>query len=326
MGLASSPVTQGPDATAPRKRPALGPLVRWALLLVAIAALVVALITRWAEVSDAVASMGWGRVLLATALAALALAFNTLSWRSVMAAVGLEASLREASGVFLVSQAGKYVPGAVWPVLAQAEFAKAHGLSRARGTVGSLVAMAVGVVMAGVVGALALAAFSPDGLAHYWWVALVALALGVTLAPPVLSRILVIALRVLRRPAEPLAISGSSLAASAAWSGLNWIALGAHAFVLLKALGGDDATFGLATGAFAVAWLAGFLAVFLPAGAGVREAVLVALLGATIAQPQAFALAVMSRFAMTLADAIGLAVGASLRRSWRGTRSRTAAP
>ena len=326
MGLASDAVTAGEGAATRRRRPGLGTIVRWSLFAVATGALAWAVVARWAEVSDAVAQMGWRRVALATALAAAALVFNTFSWRSVMAAVGLEASLREASGIFLVSQAGKYVPGAVWPVVAQAEFARGHGLSRSRSTAGSLVAMAVGVVTSGVVGAGALAVFSPGGLAEYWWAAVVAALLGVLLLPPVLSRLIGVALRVLRRPTEPVRIGGKALAASAGWSGLNWLALGGQALVLLKAVGGDDATFGLATGAFALAWLAGFLAVFLPAGAGVREAVLVALLGGAVAQPQAVALAVMSRFALTLADAIGLVVGAALRRSWRGKQRRTAAP
>jgi len=304
----------------------VGAFVRWGLFALAVALIAWAVVKQWATVSDSVAQVGWIRLALATALALLALAFNTLSWRTVMMSVGLAAPLREASGVFLVSQAGKYVPGAVWPVVAQAEFARAHGVTRARATVGSLVAMAVGVVMAGVVGAVALALFSPGSVLTYWWVLLLALALAVTLVPPVLTRLLKLALRLLRREGEVPSIGGRALAASAAWSALNWAALGAQAWVLLTALGGDDATYGLATGAFALAWLVGFVVVFAPAGVGAREGALYLLLGAVVTQPQALAFALLSRFAMTLADAIGLALGAIARRSRRETRDRIAAP
>ena len=307
-------------------RARLGPLVRWGLFALAAALIAWAVVRQWAGVSDSLAAVGWARVTLATSLALVALAFNTLSWRAVMLSVGLEAPLREASGVFLVSQAGKYVPGAVWPVLAQAEFARAHGVTRARATVGSLVAMAVGVVMAGVVGAVALALFSPGSILAYWWVLLLALALAVTLVPPVLTRLLALALKVLRREGEPPRIGGKALAASAGWSALNWAALGAQAWVLLAALGGSDANYGLATGAFALAWLAGFVIVFAPAGFGAREAALVVLLGAAVTQPQALALALLSRFAMTLADAIGLGLGAAARRSRREEQDHTAVP
>jgi len=308
------------------KKTRLGALLRWGLFALAVALIAWAVVKQWANVSDSVAQVGWIRVGVATALALLALAFNTLSWRTVMMSVGLDAPLREASGVFLVSQAGKYVPGAVWPVVAQAEFARNHGVTRARATVGSLVAMAVGVVMAGVVGAVALALFSPGAVLTYWWVLLLALALAVTLVPPVLTRLLKLALKVLRRDGEPPRIGGRALAASAAWSALNWAALGAQAWVLLTALGGDDATYGLATGAFALAWLVGFVVVFAPAGFGAREGALYLLLGAVVTQPQALAFALLSRFAMTLADAIGLGLGALARRSRRATPDRTAAP
>lgn len=307
-----------------RKR--LGPWLRWALFAIAVGVLALAVADQWPDVSDSIARVGWPRVALATALAMVALAFNTLSWRAVMTSVGLEAPLREASGVFLVSQAGKYVPGAVWPVVAQAEFARTHGVSRARATVGSLVAMAVGVAMAGVVGGVALVAFSPGSIGTYWWALVLALALAVTLLPPVLTRLLSLALRVLRREGEAPRISFRALAASAAWSALNWAALGAQAWVLLKALGGDDATFGLATGAFALAWLVGFVAVLAPAGLGFRETALTLVLGTVVARPEALALALLSRFAMTIADAIGLGLGVLARRSRRDVPDRTPAP
>ncbi len=302
------------------------PLLRWGLFALAAALIAWAVARQWSGVSESFATVGWPRVTLATGLALVALAFNTMSWRVVMTTVGLKAPLREASGVFLVSQAGKYVPGAVWPVVAQAEFARAHGVTRARATVGSLVAMAVGVVMAGVVGAVALALFSPGSILAYWWVLLLALALAVTLVPPVLTRLLALALKVLKREGDAPCIGGKALAASAGWSALNWAALGAQAWVLLTALGGSDATYGIATGAFALAWLVGFVAVFAPAGGVVREGALVLLLGSVVTQPQALAFALLSRFAMTLADAIGLALGGFARRSRQAQPDHTAAP
>ena len=310
----------------PKRRPSRGTLLRWAFFVAAVALVTWAVAGRWSDVSATIAEVGWARVALATGLAMIALGFNTLSWRAVMTSVGLTAPLSDAAGVFLVSQAGKYVPGAIWPVVAQAEFARAHGVSRARATVGSLVAMAVGVVMAAVVGAVGLAIFSPGSIRTYWWALALAAALGVLLVPHVLTPLLSVALRVLKRQTEPPRIDGRALAASAAWSALNWIALGAQAWVLLRVLGGADATFGIATGAFALAWLVGFVAVFAPAGVGARDVALVVLLGTVVTEPQAIGLALLSRFAMTLADAIGLGLGALARRSRRASPDRTSAP
>ncbi len=303
-----------------------GVVLRWVLFGVAVAVLAWAVVSQWDGVADAARGIGTWPLVAATALTILALAFNTLSWRAVMRSVGLDAPLSEASAVFLVSQAGKYVPGAIWPVVAQAEFARAHGVSRARAMTGSLVAMAVGVVMAAVVGMAALAVFAPGNLLDYWWALALAAALAVTLVPAVLERLLGVALRVLRRQAEPPRIEGRALLASALWSALNWAALGVHAWVLLRALGSDDANLGIATGAFALAWLVGFVIVIAPAGVGPREIALVAVLAGAATEPQALALALLSRFAMTLADALGLALGVGVQRLRRARPDRTAAP
>lgn len=303
--------------------------LRWSLFAIAVALLTWAVASQWSDVSTAVAEMGWRPLALATLAAVAALGFNTMSWRAVMKSVGLEAAWPETASVFLVSQAGKYVPGAVWPVLAQAEFARAHGVSRARAMTGSLVAMAVGVVTAGVVGVAGLVWWAPGAIADYWWALVLVIGLAVLLVPAVLSRALVLVLKLLRRDAPPPRIGAKALLASAVWSVANWLALGVQAWILLDALTVDaEALWPLATGAFALAWLVGFLVVFAPAGLGLREGALVVLLGAVATQPEALALALVSRFAMTLADALGLVGGLLARRRWwrRDAPGHTAAP
>ena len=61
---------------------------------------------------------------------------------------------------------------------------------------------------------------------------------------------------------------------------------------------------GLLTGAFAVAWVAGFLTPGAPAGLGVRETILLAVLGPTYGDGIAVWLAVSLRAVTTLADAL----------------------
>ena len=217
--------------------------------------------------------------------------------------------------VFLLSQVGKYVPGSVWPVLAQAEFARDHGVTRARAMTGSIVAMLVGVVTAAVVGLIGVAITVPDAIATYWWIAPVAVALVALLTPPVLRRVVALAFRVTKRTEEPAHVSGRALVASAGWSVLMWLLLGVQAWLLLREIApGPESTLVLATGAFALAWLVGFLVVIAPAGAGAREAALVVLLGSVATGPQALSLALVSRFLMTAADAIGFGVGVAIGR------------
>ncbi|WP_062465367.1 lysylphosphatidylglycerol synthase domain-containing protein [Demequina soli] len=287
-------------------------VLRWAFLAVAVGLLGYAVVTQWDEVSSALAELTWHAIVGALAACVLALGLNALSWRAVMRSIGLDATVPEALRVFLLSQVGKYIPGSVWPVLAQAEFARDHGVSRPRAMTGSIVAMVVGVVTAGVVGAVGLLVAVPGALATYWWVLVVAAALALMLVPPVLERLVVLAFRLTRRTEVPAHVGGKALLASAAWSALMWVVLGVHAWLLLRELA-PGSGLAIATGAFAFAWLVGFLVVVAPAGAGAREAALVVALAPVATPAQALTLALVSRFVMTAADAIGLGIGVSLR-------------
>jgi len=302
--------------------------LRWGFLAVAVAFLMWAVVKNWDDIAAALRSLTWGAILGAGLAATIALGVNALSWRAVMVSVGLKASVPSAMRVFLLSQVGKYVPGSVWPVLAQAEFARDHGVSRARAMTGSIVAMVVGVVTAAFVGLVGAALTVPDAVARYWWVVPVALALIALLTPPVLRRVVALAFRVTKRTEAPAHISGRALAISAAWSVVMWMLLGLQAWLLLREIApGPDANYVLATGAFALAWLVGFLVVIAPAGVGAREAALVVLLGSVATGPQALSLALVSRVLMTVADAIGFAVGVAIGRGRPANEpDRTAAP
>lgn len=301
--------------------------LRWGFLAIAVALLGWAVVSQWDAVSASLRDLTWGAIVGALAACIVALGINAMSWRAVMRAIGLEATVPEAMRVFLLSQIGKYVPGSVWPVLAQAEFARDHGVSRPRAMTGSIVAMVVGVVTAAIVGSAGLVLAVPGALAAYWWVLVVAAGLATMLVPPVLARLVALAFRLTRRTEEPARIGAGPLLASAAWSVLMWAVLGLHAWLLLRELApGSDLL--LATGAFAFAWLVGFLVVIAPAGAGAREAALVLALGSVATPAQALSLALVSRFLMTAADVAGLGAGIAIgaRRRGPAATARAASP
>ena len=121
-------------------------------------------------------------------------------------------------------------------------------------------------------------------------------------------------------------MSGPAIAGSSGWAVLMWLAFGLHILILSHDLG-PALTWELAlicTGGFAVAWICGFYAIFAPAGGGVRELVLTAMLMGTIGREDALAVALVSRLLMTVADLLCAGVGvASLGpEKFRALRSR----
>jgi uncharacterized membrane protein YbhN (UPF0104 family) len=119
----------------------------------------------------------------------------------------------------------------------------------------------------------------------------------------VLNRLLALGMRLARRPPLPAPLSARGILRAAGWALVSWLAYGAHVWVLAGQFGaGGLPLVAWATGAFAAAWCAGFLLVVVPAGAGVREAALVVLLGGVLTRPQATVVAVVSRLLFVLGD------------------------
>lgn len=311
---ADSPDPLGTPPTRGRRERVLT-LVKWAAAVVAIGLLVWGVARQWDAIVTDFARLDLATVSIGLGATLVALVANMLSWRSMMAATGFHVRPAAASSIFFVGQLGKYIPGGVWAIAAQAELGRAHGLARSGSAVASLASMLVSMVTAALVGIVALLFSASDGLAHYWWLAVVVVIGLVALTPPVLSRLIAIAFRLLRRPAEPTVLTWGGTLASMAWSIVMWLAYGVQATFVLRTFGADSpSVFAVSTGAYAVAWLVGFLVVIAPAGLGPREGVLVLLLASVVppAGGAALALAVVSRVFMTIGDVVLAGIGSAL--------------
>ena len=283
---------------------------------VAVALLVWSVLARREELGEALTRLDAGTVLVSLVLACAGLVAQLLSWRSLLAATGDVPPLRASARIYYHGQLGKYVPGSVWAVVAQAELGKAHRLSRARSAVVALGALAVLLVVGGTVAAVGLAAASPGSLSTYWWAVAVVPVGVIGLLPPVFNRHVALALRLLRRGEDPVRVAGPGLARSAGWALAMWLLFGLHAAVLVHDL--DPVSPGrslvLSTGAFALAWVVGFLIVVAPAGTGPREAALVLALSPVLPPADALLVALVSRVLMVAADAAAAGVAALLAR------------
>lgn len=308
----TGPAPATPARTTSRRERILT-VVKWAAAVVAVVLLVVGVVGQWDRIVESFSRLDVLTVVLGVLFTFVALVANMLSWRAMMAGTGMPVPLPAAASIFFVGQLGKYIPGGVWSIAAQAELGRAHGLARTGSAVASLASMLVSMVTAGLVGIVGIALASPDGLARYWWLIPVVVVGLVALTPPVLTRLIALAFRVLRRPAQGIVLGWGGTVMSAVWSIVMWLAYGAQASFVLHAFGATGTSLvPVATGAYSVAWLVGFLAVIAPAGLGAREGVLVFLLGGVAAAGVALALAVISRAFMTFGDVVLAGVGASL--------------
>ncbi|WP_261558514.1 lysylphosphatidylglycerol synthase transmembrane domain-containing protein [Frankia tisae] len=316
-------IASAEPADASARRSGRGPrwwLVRGALL-VALGLMVLALASQWNDVRDSFRLLTVGSVVASGVATILAVGTTVLSWRALLAGLGAELPLRAAVRIFFVGQIGKYIPGSVWPVLAQMELSRDYGISRPKAASASLVVLALAVPSGGLAAAITLPFVSADALASYWWALAAVPVFAVLLYPSVLSRLLALAFRLLRRAPldEPLTLR--PIAVGAGWLLVSFCWYGLATWLLVRDLDpevGGGRLMLLSVGAYALAWTAGFLVLVVPAGAGVREAVLVLALAPAVAGGPATLVALVARLLATVADLVWAGVGVALR--GRGAR------
>lgn len=301
------------DPAARQPGAARAPRARWLTALsvgVGVAVLVggtVLVAARWDEVSAALVTIGWPAAVASLLLTVVGVLATGECWRLWLAALGGRPRAWTAHRVFYVTQAGKYVPGSLWPVLAQATLAHRYGVPRSAMVGASTLFLLLHTVTGVLVGVVGVGATVASQWA--WLVVPVALIGLVVLAPPVLSRLL--GRLAAWRPALTTASPGwAETAATTALMLLAWACYGAATWVLLRPLDPGAEGLPLAVGGYALAWVVGFLAVAAPAGVGAREAVVVAVLGPLVGVSAALSVALVSRVALTVAD-LGLAAASA---------------
>ena len=303
-------------------------LIRLGFLAVVLVLLAVALVdqgdTLWHEVQRISAPV----VLLAFGLSLCGLFCSLMVWREMLASLGSRLSIAEAWRIMFIGQLAKYIPGSIWPVLAQSELGADRGIPRSRSALSVLLSYAVMTCSGAAVAAITLPFATARTTAQYFWVLTVVPVSIVALSPPVLNRLLSFALRLAGQPAMEHRVSFTGLARTMAWALAGWLFNGLMVYVLTRQLAGHpQGTLLVSVGAYSLSWVAGFVAVFAPAGAGVREGVMVAVLGTRTTTAIALAIALVTRAISVLCDGlVGAAAGAlvgrrRLRELWSARRA-----
>ena len=285
--------------------------LRITVTLLLIAAVGYALVTQWADVESTIRSIKPQSLVMALGAALLGLGANVMAGRDVLRGLGQRVSTVDAGRFFLVGQLGKYLPGSVWAFVLQMELAKRAGVPRPIGFAGALITVGIATATSLVVGLLGLPALLAVGGIVPWLVLALAPVAIVCALPPVLSRLLALVFRVLRRPPVPHQLGWSDTGRVALWSLSAWILFGTHLALLAGGVTGPGLDGWVRSiGAFALAMSAGLVAVVAPSGIGVREAVMVAALAVYMPVGVALGVALTSRLIFTVADILAASAAA----------------
>lgn len=243
-----------------------------------------------------------------------ALAFRYLgafTWLQILKGLGAK-ELHHKGGLIYVyakSWLGRYIPGTAPWILSKIYFASQHGLSKQKLAISSLLEAGLQIIVVLVISAVMLALDPRLGVLSDTYKLIIAftIALGsLALLPPVFNAFARFVYHILKKKALPAEHHATSrvVAQGSLLYGLGAIFNGLVVFFVAKAVYAEldpgNALFIMSAANLAGA--VGMLAVFAPSGIGVREGVLLLLLGLVMPAEAALATVVLARLWDVLAD------------------------
>jgi glycosyltransferase 2 family protein len=274
-----------------------------------VALLLLRLAQLWNEHPVPLDDASWGVLALALVVSGLAMTAYGAVWGTTVRATGVEppGGLLVA---FFAGQLGKYIPGSAWQYVGRAGLAIRLGVPTRCAAVSLGLEAVCSLAAAALVAPFVLAEGLGPSLAVALGVAALAAVAIALLRSPWGSRVV---RRSLEWVAGRASVSLRALEQATPRYFAVWFVFGAAFWLTARGLFQVPASEFLAyTGAFALAWAAGFIVVIAPGGIGVREAVLVALLRGRLGEGEAIVLASASRIAFTLVDLAGGVVALAL--------------
>lgn len=290
------------------------PAFRTIFLLAAFLAAVFAVAKNWEDVSASLSSLPVWQIAAQVLLGFVYVYLTMASWRAVLNDVGERVEPKVAARIFFSSQVAKYLPGGVWNFVAAAEVGKSYSISRRRSVCALVVSIMISIVTGMVLALLAILMGPSQVGEKYWWVGIFIPIGLIILSPPILNRLVNFLLKVIRRAPLESAVTWRGTLQASLWAFGAWLVIGFQLWLILVSLGmgASVSTFLLATGGYALGWTAGFLVFFVPAGVGVREVALGAVLSTVVSSGAVVVVVLLARVFTTLAD-IGWGLGASIR-------------
>ncbi len=224
-------------------------------------------------------------------------AIQIASWRTILAGWQQRIAYRDAARAWCLANLGRYVPGKLWSIAGLVVLAQRAGVAGWAAGASAVVVQAVGVGT-GVI--LVAAALGPGTFAVGLAIA-AAVATG-TLALLAWDRAVQWLARMIGRTGELRALPVATVLTAGTLTLLSWVTYGVAFWCLAQGLGVEGLSLPVAAGVFALGYLIGLMAVFVPGGIGVRELAYIGQLAPLVGSGPAIGLSVASRLLLTLTE------------------------
>jgi uncharacterized membrane protein YbhN (UPF0104 family) len=247
------------------------------------------------------------------ALTFVALMVSGIIWHYLLRSCGADISFRDSLGSFIFSHLGRYIPGKIWTILGRVVLTSQQGVPKSVSAQCAAIEVMIGIVSGISLSMLVLP--SIEGFEGYTIgvFSLVAIALIIFLQPKIFGGSLNFGLRLFGRDPIEITYRFQHLLWALAMHISAWLIFGTGFYLLVLSIDPASTLTPLyATGAFAGAWVVGYLSFLTPAGIGVREAALIGVLLLWMPQEIAILSAIASRLLTVIADFLAVLLATSI--------------
>ncbi len=235
----------------------------------------------WNQLANANWRVNWWLLGLSFAVLIVQALVVAVAWWWTLAMTGERLPLRQGVGMWLQSQLARYLPGGVWDMTARVVMGRQAGVS-VRSTSASLVLEMGMQILSGAVFLIVALVWREETVppAYLAVAAAAILVMLIVMLPPVFVPLTNWGLRILRRPPLEMRLTYPGMVGIFGVRLFGHLLLGIGFVLFVSGLQPVSPTlFVPLASAYVGAWLIGVLALFVPAGIGVREGALYWLLG-----------------------------------------------
>ena len=299
-------------------------LIKWILIAVVVYFAGRQLVENWTAVRKYDWTINWLLLIVSVALHILAFTMFAATWCILIRAFGHRVTVVQGFKVSYVVNLGRYIPGKVWPILGQVYMLRKINVTQEEAITSWGIATILGLPGAFLAGCITIW-FYPQMLEqtlgeNIGWgpvAAILTVIIGsvvLALAPQKTMLPVNFLLKLLRRKPVQLKLSIKVIFEVYGGYFLSWVLYGVAFYTFVNAIVADAPVPPVAgAGAFVMAYIIGWLALFSPGGIGVRELVLITVLSPFLGTAVASGVAVAGRVWNLVAEFIAAMIALSIK-------------
>lgn len=227
-------------------------------------------------------------------------------WTLILGMIGVKLGWRKGISIYLLSIFGRYIPGGIWTMLGRLYLCRLEGIPDSRSSMSILLEQAYPIVSAGIVFAGSLLLWDDAGSVSRVLPLIILLPLFIIfLHPKPFLKVMNPLLARFGKGPVNISLSFSNMLFLGVYYSFYWLIAGTAFYFFIRAFYPLEIYYiFILSGIYAISFVAGFLAFFMPAGLGVREGSLTLLLSLFIPMPVAIGVSLLSRLWLIGAELI----------------------